>query len=147
MKKILLLGSPSDDSRVIGQAVASTGRGLCRVNNAPRAFEVLGADLDDLDLIIIDTDRNIHPMAFLEAISGCEKAPPVIVVTELETEYMAEVTRRHGAVACISKPFTARQLASLIKRIVAAQTDESVTCDLWGHPLAKRKGAFHKQCV
>jgi hypothetical protein len=52
----------------------------------------------------------------------------------LEEEYMSDIARRHGAAACIGKPFTAPQLARLIDEVRPTGMPHALSCDLWGHP-------------
>lgn len=48
------------------------------------AFKVLKDEIDYIDIAVIDVDPGAHGMALLEAISGREERPPVVVLTALE---------------------------------------------------------------
>jgi len=135
VKKILLLADPASASNVIViDAAASACHTVCPVANTRRAFEVLQHGIPKVDLLIVDLDWQFHPMALLEAIAACKNTPPVIVLTELDEEYMDKVARQHGAAACLGKPFTAARLASLIRRLLSSEKPIDLSCDLWGHP-------------
>lgn len=132
---VLLISNGSADSNgVIADAAAQTGRGLRHVKSSGEAFARLRSGLTDTDVVIIDLDPGIHGIAILEAIGNCEGVPPVIVVTGLEEADMTLVAYRHGAAACIGKPLSAAELASVIEGVCSG-----LSCDLWGHPRAARK--------
>jgi len=54
---------------------------------------------------IIDLDPGMHSILVLEALGCCDTCPPIIVVTGLEELEMTAIAHRHGATACIGKPF------------------------------------------
>jgi DNA-binding NtrC family response regulator len=142
MKPNILLVAHEDgtSNSVIADAAARTGHGLRHASSGREAFEILTASLDDVDLVIIDVDPGIHSLSILEALSYCKTAPPVIVVTGFEESEMEPIAYRHGAVACIGKPFTPGELAALIAEVCPFTSEQPATsCDLWGHPHATRK--------
>lgn len=146
MKKILLLADPASASNVlVVDAAATACHTVCQVTNTRRAFEILQRGIPGVDLLIVDLDWQIHPMAILEAIAACKNTPPVIVLTELEEEYVDKVAWQHGAAVCLGKPFTAARLASLIRRLVSSEKPVELACDLWGHPNLQRR--LQKQFV
>lgn len=131
----LLLASKSSDSNPIAEAIALTGRSLRIVSDSRCAFELLKAGLDNIDLVIIDLDPGIHSISVLEALGCCDTCPPIIVVTGLEELEMTPIARRHGAVACVGKPFSATELASRIEQVCPTPARPCAkSCDLWGHP-------------
>jgi DNA-binding NtrC family response regulator len=139
---LLVSDSSADSNGVIADAAAQTGRGLRQIKSSREAFEVLKAGLEHSDVLIIDLDPGIHSLSVLEAIGYCEAAPPVIVVTGLEESGMTPIAYRHGAAACIAKPFNAAELASLIKEVGSSASQvETTTCDIWGHPRMRPKPA------
>ena len=83
------------------------------VRSSQAAFRQLQAAVSDFDLAIIDLDPGVHGSALLEAIGD---RLPTLAVTSLEENYMDPITRRHGAFACLAKPFTADRLAELVNR-------------------------------
>lgn len=136
MKSNVLLIANRDGSanKTVAAAAAETARGLCHAKESREAFEILGDDLNNIDIVIIDLDPGVHSLSILEALSYCKSAPPVIVVTGLEEADMAPVARRHGAAACIGKPFPSSQLASLIEDVCTAAYSHPTSSDAWGHP-------------
>jgi DNA-binding response OmpR family regulator len=109
MKRNMLLAANSDvDSNVtIADAARQTGRGLRTASSNREAFEILCMGLDDVDVAIIDLDPGVHSFAILDALDCSEAAPPVIAVTGLEESEMTPIAFRHGAAACLGKPFSA----------------------------------------
>ena len=145
---LLISKETGDANATIAEAARRAGLLLLRATDAKRAFELLRNGLAEIDLIIIDVDPGIHSMAILEAITARETAPPVIVVTGLEQSEMAPIARRHGATACIAKPFTAAELVARIDDVCPADYASSCcTCDVWGHPYPRRHKASEHQCI
>jgi AmiR/NasT family two-component response regulator len=121
------------------EAAAMARRGALQVTNTRRAFELLQCGIPDIDLLIVDLDWQFHPRAILEAIAACKTAPPVIVLTDLEEQYMGKIARRYGVTACLGKPFAAARLATLIRSLVSPEEPVELSCDLWGHPKLQRR--------
>lgn len=143
MKKILLIARPSPTNKVVGDAATIAGRGFRQITHTRNAFELLAKNLDDFDVIVIDADPEIHPMGILEAVAGRKHTPPVIVLTGLEEEYMSGVVAKHGAVACVGKPFTATELAEVIDELFPNERRHVQSCDLWGHPKSVTHHILH----
>ena len=87
-------------------------------------FDVLSLGLDDIDLAIVDLGANLQSLAIVEALTHSEPAPPVIALVDgKDPEAIAEL-HRHGATACLTKPFCADALARLIKVVCASASHE-----------------------
>lgn len=137
-REILLIANGDADSNAIVEAVAKqTGRRLRKVSSTRQAFEILATDMDNVDVAIIDLDPGVHSLAILEAIGGHPVAPPVIVLTSLEESEVTPIASRHGAVACLGKPFQHASLSNAIELSLALP--RSISCDLWGHPRHRRR--------
>jgi DNA-binding NtrC family response regulator len=134
-RNILLVANSSGDSNaIVADAATRTGRGLQHIDNSRRAFELLMAGPDDIDLIIIDLDPGMHSMSVLEALGCCDTCPPIIVVTGLEELEMTAIAHRHGATACIGKPFSAAKLALLMEEVCPSTARLCpMSCDRWGY--------------
>ena len=136
MKSNILLvarGASSSNSVIVNAAVEA-GRGLRHASSSQEAFDILAEGLDNIDVVIIDVDPGIHSLSVLEAISYRKTAPPVIVVTGFEEMDMAPMAYRHGATACIGKPFTALELAALIHDVCIPDWQRrGGSGDRWGH--------------
>jgi DNA-binding NtrC family response regulator len=144
---LLIAKETSDSNAVIAQAASRAGFFLLRANDAKRAFELLRNGLPEIDLVIIDIDPGIHSMAILEAITARDSSPPVIVVTGFEQFEMAPIARRHGAAACIAKPFTATELLARIEDVCPADYASTFwNCDAWGHPYPRRYKNSAQKC-
>lgn len=134
-RNILLVATSSGDSNaIVADAAARTGRGLRHIDNSRRAFELLMAGLDDIDLIIIDLDPGMHSISVLEALGCCDTCPPIIVITGLEELEMTAIAHRHGATACIGKPFSSAELVLLMEEVCPSTVRSCpMSCDRWGH--------------
>ena len=146
---LLISNETSNSNAVIAQATSRAGFFLFRVNDAKQAFELLRNGLPEIDLVIIDVDPGIHSMAILEAITARHSSPPVIAVTGFEQFEMAPIARRHGAAACIAKPFTAAELLARIANVCPAYHSASNArrCDAWGHPVPRRPSHRENKCT
>ena len=132
-REILLVANSDADSNAIVEAVAKqSGRRLRKVSSTRQAFEILASGLDNIDVVIVDLDPGMHSLAILEAIGGYAVAPPVIALTSLEESEVTSIASRHGAVACLGKPFQQDTLSNAIELCLAQP--QSISCDLWGHP-------------
>ena len=136
MKRNILLVANGDanSNATIAEAVKQTGRGLRKASSSRQAFEILCMGLGDVDLTIVDLDPGVHSLAILEALDYSGTAPPVIALTGLEESEMTLIARRHGAAACLGKPFSADTLARLIEDVYSSVASERKSCDRWGHP-------------
>jgi len=146
---LLISKETADSNATIAQAVSRAGFSLLKATEAKRAFALLRNGLTEIDLVIIDVDPGIHSMAILEAITARDSSPPVIVVTGFEQFEMAPIARRHGAAACIAKPFTAAELLARIEDVCPADdyASSSCSCDVWGHPYPRRHKHSEHKCT
>lgn len=136
---LLIAKQASESNEVIREAVARSGRTLRQVANSEATFALLRNGLIDVDLVIVDLDPGIHSMVALEALDALANPPPIIALTGFEEDAVTPIAHRHGADACIAKPFTADELARLIGEVTAAtHTSNCWRCDLWGHPHRDR---------
>ena len=113
---LLVCADPSVET-LVREAAPATRHGLRVVQSSPEAFRQLREGCADVDLAIIDLDPGVHGSAILEAAGD---RLPVLVLTSLEESYMQPIAARHGAVACLAKPFTAERLAKEITHILRA---------------------------
>ncbi len=139
MKANILVVASTDPSshRAIASAAAQTGHGLRYAPSSREAFEILATSPEEVDLLIVDLDSCANRLPVLDAFRCSETAPPVVVLTQFEESDMEPIAYRHGATACIAKPFTPAELAGLIAEICPATSESpALSCDLWGHPYA-----------
>jgi DNA-binding NtrC family response regulator len=129
-KTLLLVDSDGDCEEAVAVAAAQIGCRVQWVKTAQDIFHSFCHRLHDFALVVIDVDPGSHGMALLEAISACGDRPPMIVLTSLETVYMASIAREHGAAACLGKPIMRDELAKTLSDVL---TKECLTCDYWGH--------------
>ena len=140
---LLVANSDADSNGMVEAAAKQSGRRLRKMSSTCQAWDILASDLDNVDVVIIDLDPGMHALAILEAIGDHPVAPPVIVLTSLEESEVTPVASRHGAVACLGKPFQHANLAKAIDLCLAQP--RSVSCDLWGHPRQRRPRAVQCQ--
>jgi DNA-binding NtrC family response regulator len=146
---MLLVANRSGDSNaIVARAAEMTGHSISQVSDSRRAFEMLRSGSHNFHLLIIDVDSDIHPMAILEAVSACKDFPPIIVLTGREEYDMTPVAHRHGATACIGKPFSDDDLATLIEEVCPQiDTPNLWSCDLWGHPHRCHRAVIRKRAA
>ena len=132
---LLVAQGPSNSNTVVAQAAVEAGLGLRHASTSHEAFEILADGVDKIDAVIIDLDPGIDSLSILGALSFQKAASPIIVVTGLEEIDMAPTAYRHGATACIGRPFSALELAALIKDVCLPEWQQTGgSCDQWGHP-------------
>ncbi len=129
---LLIANGDADSNAIVEEAAKQSGRRLRKVSSMRQAFEILATDMDNVDVAIIDLDPGVHCLTLLQAIGGHPVAPPIIVLTSLEESEVTPIATRHGAVACLTKPFQHASLSEAIELCLALP--RSISCDLWGHP-------------
>ena len=145
MKSKILFVTNGDASleATVSEAVKKTGCGIRKASSSRQTFEILSLGLEDVDLAIVDLDPSLHSLAILEALDYSQDAPPVIALTTLDEAEAGAIARRHGAAACLRKPFAADELAMLIEKVRASINEaEPASCDQWGHPRVSRAHAL-----
>ncbi|MGZ5537178.1 MAG: response regulator [Chthoniobacterales bacterium] len=134
-KMLLLVDADPHSTEVISVAAARTGHQVTRAHTSREAFCIMEHGLDDLDLIVIDVDPGVHGIDVLETVEISSTTPPVIVLTDVEDHYLPGFATARGAAACVTKPFTADEIAAVIEEVSApAWRSAGCTCDAWGHP-------------
>jgi DNA-binding response OmpR family regulator len=140
MKANVLLVASTDPSsnEAIAGAAAQTGHGLLYAADGREAFEILARSSEQVDLLIVDLDSGANRLPVLEAFRCSDSAPPLIALTQFEESDMEPIAYRHGALACLAKPFTSAELANLIAEICPSTSlAPAPSCDLWGHPYKR----------
>jgi DNA-binding NtrC family response regulator len=125
---ILLLDADGDCEAIVSEAVARTGRGVLVAKTSRDAFRILENHMQRLEIVIVDVDPGAHGLALLEAISSCADRPPITVITSLEETYVKPISIKHGAVACLGKPITAKRLGFTLNSV----SQRLLTSDRWG---------------
>lgn len=116
MKTNILLvanGDIESDLEVI-DAAALTAHGVRRASAHSRPSQILRTEPENFAAVVVDLDNQGDGLGIVEDLGSRENSPPVIVLTEAKMEPMAY---RHGATACVIKPFTASELASVINNL------------------------------
>lgn len=128
-KTVLLVDADADCELLMLEAAARTDRAVLFAKTSREAFEILGQEIQNLDLVVVDVDPGAHGLALLEAISACAQRPPMIVVTALEETYMNSIAEKYGAAVCLGKPMRWPKLVDAIQEVSA---NRGLTCDRWG---------------
>lgn len=113
-----------------GDLTSRGASGELKTDRAQNTFDLLSLGLDDINLAIVDLGADTQSLAIVEALTHSEPAPPVIALVDgKDAEGLSEL-HRHGATACLKKPFCADELARLIEALCASTShDESASCD------------------
>jgi DNA-binding response OmpR family regulator len=134
---VLLIADDQELSAAVATAARKTGHGFRTVSSSRNTFEILGVELDDVDLAIVDVDPSLHSVAIVEALNDSDAGPPVIALTEIDEAEANPILRRHGAAACLKKPFGVDELAKLIRKVCTCGCrNRPLSCDKWGHVRA-----------
>jgi len=142
MKANILIVATTDAiaNQAIAYAAAQTGHRLGFATDSREACEMLAASPNDVDLLIVDLDNGVNRLSLLDAFRCSENVPPVIVLTQFEQSEMEPIARRHGAAACIAKPFSPSELAALVAELCPSTSQSPPSsCDLWGHPYPSHR--------
>ena len=90
-----------------------------------RTFDVLSLALEDIDLAIVDLGASTQSLAIVETLSHRQPAPPVIALVDGQDSEAMVSFQEHGAAACLTKPFSADELARIIQVVCAPRERES----------------------
>jgi DNA-binding response OmpR family regulator len=108
-----------------------------KTDRRQNTFDILSLALNDIDLAIVDLGVNLQSLAIVEALTHTRPAPPVIALVDGGDPEAVTELHRHGAAACLKKPFCADELARLIEAVCASTSREDLpSCDKWGHARA-----------
>jgi DNA-binding NtrC family response regulator len=104
--------------------------GKAKAHPKENTFDILSLGLDDINLAIVDLRADTQSLAIVEALTHTKPAPPVIALVDgRDAEAMPEL-HRHGAAACLRKPFCADELARLIELVCRSNSHEDLpSCD------------------
>ena len=116
---ILVVDDDSDACAALGGLLEESGFSVEAADNGVRALARLdqgaGADrvLTDLQMPVMDG------LELIRRIQARDKAPPVILVTGMETGDLCTGAGGYGAVECLVKPIDADELLWAIERALA----------------------------
>lgn len=95
-----------------------------KTDRAQNTFDILSLGLNDIDLAIVDLGASMQNLAIVEALTHSQPAPPVIALVDGNDREAIPLLQRHGAAACLKKPFCADELARLIEAVCASASQE-----------------------
>lgn len=116
MKRNILLVADGDieSDLDIVDAAGRTAHGVRRASAQSRPWQILRRSLKNIDAVIVDLDKHSQALSIVEALGSKEDTPPVIVLSDPK---VSPVAYRHGATVCVTKPFSADELASVISSV------------------------------
>jgi CheY-like chemotaxis protein len=102
--------------------------------------EITEFGLDDIAVIVLDYDPDVHGPTVAEALAQWLPPRPLIFISS------DGVVRRPrmpagGAAKHLTKPVTSEQLALAIGTVASASEAQAPCCDRWGHPCSNRDHA------
>lgn len=77
-------------------------------------LEILSLELDDVNLAVVDIGTSMQSLAIVETLTKRTPSPPVIALVDAQRGDDIAALYRHGAAACLRKPFNPDELARLI---------------------------------
>ena len=112
---LLLTNDPQlEDS--IAQGLVEMGGLSYLARDASEALQTVRGLGRDLDLAVIDFEHTAHGMSLVSAISMCREDLPIIAVRRDGEKYFEALASASGAVACLTKPVTAREISAAIRQ-------------------------------
>jgi DNA-binding response OmpR family regulator len=113
-----------------GDLTSRGASGELKTDRSQNTFDILSLGLDGINLAIVDLGADTKSLAIIEAVTHKKTAPPVIALVDAKDAEAIPELHRHGATACLKKPFCADELARLIEALCASTShDESASCD------------------
>ena len=123
---ILLLNADPEVEKALNEVASQRGDELVTARTAVESFRILRDGANDVKLVVIDIDPEMHGVTLLNAVAGFRENVPIVVVTSLEENYMKPLAVRRGASECLGKPVEPSRLAEAIRRHCGArQASES----------------------
>ena len=117
-----------------GHLTSQGASGELKIDSAQNTFDILKLGLDDINLAIVDLGADTQSLAIIEAVTHKKPAPPVIALVDAKDAEAIPELQRHGAAACLKKPFCAEELARVIEAVCnSGSHGDSASCDKWGH--------------
>jgi len=117
---ILVVDDDSDACEALGGLLEESGFSVEAAHNGVRALARLDQAGSGPDLVLTDLQMPIMDgLELIRRIQARAKAPPVILVTGMETGDLCTSAGGYGAVECLVKPIDADELLWAIERALA----------------------------
>ncbi len=117
---ILVVDDDSDACQALGGLLEESGFAVEAAGNGARALARLDQAGVGPDLVLTDLQMPVMDgLELIRCIQAREKAPPVILVTGMETRDLCTRAGGYGAVECLVKPIDADELLWAIERALA----------------------------
>jgi DNA-binding NtrC family response regulator len=116
----LLTNDPSLEE-CVAQILLETGGLSHLARSASDALDLICTSGQDLDLAVIDCEHGPHGMTLVGAINSRREGFPVIAITRPGEQFIEALAYANGAIACLSKPLSATQLADTMKQCRRSQ--------------------------
>jgi len=113
---ILLLTTDPRLVFVVRQAAETQGYAVTLLQDPISAYHLIGREPGEFDVALVDLDPGMNATALL---STTLHRVPVVVVTSLPQNRLAEAFRHRGILHCLNKPLTADRLIPVIQQSLA----------------------------
>jgi CheY-like chemotaxis protein len=143
-RNVILLVDPDPNTRAATLSAAQTAGLDVRFGQIQRdLLEIAEFGLDDIAVIVLDYDPDVHGPAGAEALAQWLPPRPLIFVSS------DQVVRRPrmpagGAAKHLTKPVTSEQLAHAIEAVTSACEAQAPCSDRWGHPCSSSRHSCTK---
>jgi DNA-binding response OmpR family regulator len=112
---ILLITGDPEIERAVCEASRKTGWALDVLRTAHEAIKRFSHGFDNLALILVDLDPDVHGVTLFNALEDTHGAAPVVALTSCEESYMKPLAISRGAATCLGKPITASRFQKLLQ--------------------------------
>jgi CheY-like chemotaxis protein len=134
---ILLVDADPDTCAVALTAAQTTGCDV-RFGQIQRDLsEIAEFGLDDIAVIVLDYDPDVHGPAIAEALAQWLPPRPLIFISSDGVVRRPRMSAG-GAAKHLTKPVAPDQLAEAIETIAHGPDGRHLTCDRFGHPCLNR---------
>ena len=98
--------------------------------------EITGSDMDDVAVIVLDFDLDVHGPSLSAMLQDWQPPRPVILISSAEST-PHPLMLLCGRAKHLSKPVSVERLSQKIKALVLASQTHFDYCDRWGHPCSR----------
>ena len=127
MGAILLAGDDARSRVGISGYLETRGHEVLHVNHFRLAAE--GANLDEVDAIVLGFVQPVRSREFVRAIRARDGATPIVVLVESVAAWRVSQLESSGAQAVLARPFRLQALAELIDRLIAPSGASRECCN------------------
>lgn len=135
---ILLVDADADACAVTLEAAKASGFDVRFAQIERDLSELTQMSLDDIALIVLDYDPDVHGLAIAELLDHWQPPRPVILISS--DEGLNHPLRLIGTpTRHLTKPVTVARFVHAIQALTNASAAHCLSCDRWGHPQNGQK--------